>query len=85
VDYWELPYFPGKRFLHDKSLSMDAYHYQNFTEYNVHNYFGLLESQATYDYLKERGGQGLPFIVTRSNAPGSGLFTTHWGGDNEAS
>ena len=63
---------------------MDATHYPNLLEYDVHNYFGFLESKATFDYLKDKAGHGLPFIVTRSTATGSGLFTTHWGGDNES-
>ena len=83
--YSNLPYTPGNRPLYQKTLSQDATHYQNLLEYDVHNYFGFLESRATYDYLKDKAGHGLPFILTRSTVPGSGRYTAHWGGDNKSS
>ena len=61
---------------------MDATHYGGKIEFNVHNYFGFMESKATYEYLLNQGGQKLPFVLTRSTATGSGQFAAHWGGDN---
>jgi len=61
---------------------MSAMHYGDYPEYDVHNFFGFLESQATHEYLLTISN--LTFILSRSTAPGSGQFTAHWTGDNGA-
>ena len=52
-------------------------------EYNTHSIWSLYEAKATYDFqvenLKVR-----PFVLTRSNSPGSGMYTTKWLGDNHS-
>ena len=83
--YHDLQYYPGGSLLNHNSIDASTVHYGNLDEYDVHNYFGFLESRATYDYLKDKAGHGLPFILTRSTVPGSGRYTAHWGGDNKSS
>ena len=67
---------------------MDSIHYSppNTTkiyEYDVHNYFGLLQSKSTHEYLKDISN--LTFVLSRATIPGSNKYTAHWLGDNEAS
>lgn len=73
--------------LYIKTLNMNATHYNNSLEYNVHNLFGLLEAKATHQSLlnviTNSNGQPLrPFILSRSTWAGSGHWTAHWSGDN---
>jgi len=82
--YHDLPYYPGGDLLSYKTIDADAIHYGGLEEYDVHNYFGFLESKATFDYLKDKAGHGLPFILSRSTVPGSGKHVAHWGGDNKS-
>ena len=57
----------------------DAY---NTTEYEMHNLFGHLISNATYHALLQVFPNRRPFTIGRSQFAGSGNFTAHWGGDN---
>ena len=73
--------------LYIKTLDMNAVHYNNSLEYDVHNLYGLLEAKATHLSLlalkTNAAGQALrPFVLSRSTFPGSGAWTAHWGGDN---
>ena len=59
---------------------MDGRHDGGLLEYDVHDFFGFMESDATHSFLKKKSS--LPFILSRSTAPGSGKFTALWNGDN---
>jgi alpha-glucosidase len=78
------PYKPTKPedYIYTKAMRMDAVHFGNITEYYAHNTFGFLESKATYNYLRTL--DDLVFILTRSSFYGSGRYTAHWTGDNDA-
>ena len=78
------PYIPNRpgELLYDKTMRMDALHYGNILELNVHNTFGFLESKATYNFLKSLGD--LVFTLSRSTFYGSGQYAAHWSGDNVA-
>jgi len=79
----ELPYQIGGENIENKTMSMNATHYQGIKEFNVHNFFGHLEGYATHEFLKNRAGVK-PFIISRSTAFGSGRYINHWEGDNLA-
>ena len=81
--YNQLIYIPGEHSLEKMSISLDALHYGEIEEYNVHNLYGLLQIRATYNALKKVGFK-LPFILTRSTSSGAGKFAAHWLGDNES-
>jgi alpha-glucosidase (family GH31 glycosyl hydrolase) len=81
--YDQLPYTPGNRTLRTQTISMDAVHYADLLEYDVHELFGLLQSMSTYRCIKKRSP--LVFILSRSTTFGSGQFAAHWTGDNGAS
>ena len=55
---------------------------QPYQHYEVHTYYGHLMVQATNSYLKKKGMR--PFILTRSNSVGTGVYGAHWTGDNVA-
>ena len=48
----------------------------------VHAYYGHLMCEATNNFFKSKNLR--PFIITRSNAVGTGAYASHWTGDNVA-
>jgi len=80
-DYFYV-YNPGNTKLDKLTVCLNGKHDDGTYEYNVHNFNGLFEAMNTYNYLKDSQKQSQPFILSRSTAPGSGKFTTHWTGDN---
>ena len=79
----ELPYQIAGENIEQATISMNATHYNDILEFNVHNYFGHLEGYATNQFLEKRAKRK-PFIISRSTAVGSGRYINHWGGDNAA-
>lgn len=86
-EFDNLPYRPGWCDLDDKTISMTGYHastndFEDRTrkEYNTHIIWSLFEAKATHEFLVER--QKRPFILTRANFAGMGIYTTKWLGDN---
>lgn len=50
----------------------------------LHNLYGLLMSQATYEGLKRLVPNERPFVLTRSGYAGIGRFAAVWTGDNRS-
>ena len=87
-EFDNLPYYPGNCDLNQMQVSVTGYHYSTNEfedkvrkEYNTHSIWNLYQCKATYEYfvdnLKVR-----PFVLTRSNFPGSGMYASLWLGDN---
>jgi alpha-glucosidase (family GH31 glycosyl hydrolase) len=67
--------------LHTKTLDVDAMHYGQLTEYDVHNLYGTTETIATRVALENvRGKRAL--VIARSTFSGQGHHGGHWLGDN---
>lgn len=73
----------GKVPIISKTIPPTALHHGNITEYNAHNLYGFLESQATREALVKTSKER-PFLLSRSTFAGSGKYTAHWTGDNAA-
>eukprot|EP01022_Parablepharisma_sp_SALTPOND_P019193 TRINITY_DN3245_c0_g1_i1.p1 TRINITY_DN3245_c0_g1~~TRINITY_DN3245_c0_g1_i1.p1 ORF type:complete len:924 (+),score=110.38 TRINITY_DN3245_c0_g1_i1:5756-8527(+) len=89
-EFDDIPYRPGNCDITDKTLSMSGYHHSEndyedrvLKEYNTHSLWNLYEAKATHEFIVEKL-KTRPFILTRSNFPGSGIFATKWLGDNHA-
>eukprot|EP00826_Nyctotherus_ovalis_P008235 TRINITY_DN1212_c0_g5_i2.p1 TRINITY_DN1212_c0_g5~~TRINITY_DN1212_c0_g5_i2.p1 ORF type:complete len:929 (-),score=291.48 TRINITY_DN1212_c0_g5_i2:56-2842(-) len=87
-EFDNIPYRPGNCDLNEKTVSMTGYHFSEDEfgdrvrkEYNTHSLWNLYEAKSTHEFLAEHL-KTRPFVLTRSNFPGSGLFTTKWLGDN---
>lgn len=87
------PSYETYRVQHGESLNMmttdvrsNHYNRNNFLQpyqhMEVHAYYGHLMVQATNNFLVKKGLR--PFILTRSNAVGTGVYGAHWTGDNVA-
>jgi len=78
------PYTPAGpgQLLSNHTIRMDVEYYGGLKEYYVHSMYGFLESEVTYNYLKEK--TELPFVLSRSTFYGSGKYAFHWNGDNGA-
>jgi len=87
-EFDNLPYKPGGCDLSDKTISMTGYYdsiddYEDRVrkEYNTHSLWSSFESKATHEYLVNKLKKR-PFVLTRSNFPGIGLYASKWLGDN---
>ena len=90
-EFDDLVFRPGGCFLNDTTIPMTGYHPYNNDfeektrkEFNTHSIWSLYEAKATYEFqaetLKTR-----PFVLTRSNFPGSGMYASKKLGDNHSS
>eukprot|EP01134_Creolimax_fragrantissima_P008464 CFRG8464T1 len=74
----------GRRLnLEERTVSMDALHYGDVYEYDVHNLFGHMEANVTKHGLEQARGKR-SFIISRSTFPGTGAVAGHWTGDNNS-
>jgi len=60
------------------TLAINATHGPGFSELDVHNLWGLMNSQATFKALLEVRNGKRPFIISRSTFAGSGTWAGHW-------
>lgn len=87
-----LPFIPSLKFNFDNmTLSLNATHPESgYSQYDTHSLFGHMESKATWEVLANATDEKLAakfkgkrqFILSRSTFSGSGVYTSHWLGDN---
>lgn len=77
----DIPYHPGNDTIETQAIPLNATHYGEQLQQNVHTFFGFMETHATNLFLNQKGR---PFIITRSNTLGSNKYGFHWTGDNYA-
>ncbi|VEU22377.1 DEKNAAC103506 [Brettanomyces naardenensis] len=74
----------GDHDLATHAVSPNATHQNGFIEYDVHNLYGHMQTNSTYNAILDTNPGKRPFLIVRSTFPGSGKRVGHWGGDNTA-
>ena len=76
---------PSKQII-EETIALSARHDDQYAtaEYDVHSLWSIGMQKATYNAMKTIMPGKRPFMVSRSTFAGSGRYSGHWGGDNEA-
>ena len=80
------PFIPGYSKggnLDTNTLSLNATHpFTNYTEYDLHNLFGLMMTETTYTFLTTNTTfakkDNKPFVLSRSTFPSAGKYSSHF-------
>ncbi|KAL9258367.1 Alpha-glucosidase-like protein [Drosera capensis] len=73
----------SRRPINERTVRASAMHFGNISEYDAHNLNGYLEAKS-YSCCVNQGNRRKTFCTMRSTFVGSGKYTAHWTGDNEA-
>jgi alpha-glucosidase len=87
---WKLPFIPYNNTvnLDNATLSLNATHANDATEYDVHSLMGLMQSAATRNFFQSDKSPSIgsrPFIISAGTYSGSGKSAGHSLGPNERS
>lgn len=87
-EFDDLPYKPGNCKLNEYTLSMTGHHHQmndfedrTLKEYNVRSLWNVFQGKVTNEFFTGTIGKR-PFIMSKSNFPGSQLYSGKWLGEN---